>query len=164
MAPETEPAPPAPVELDRDLDGVLPESFPERGLVEGRDPAPAARTGTPWRDAETRLGSIRRPTHLPTAMRIRPTFGSAPWTIVFTRGESTTALATRRASPSVRAPPTLTRRSFVAPSPSRASHSAIPRQSRSSAEPNLSRSTPPARPFARSTTVSDLPTIHCARP
>ena len=64
--------------------------------------------------------------------------------------------ATLRASASVAAPFTRTRRSFVAPSPSRASHSAILRHVRFKALRNALSSTGPALPLARSATVSEV--------
>src|SRR5436305_12263892 len=63
--------------------------------------------------------------HLPTAINNRPTFGSAPWIMVFTSGEFTIDFATLRASWSEAAVRTVTRRRCSAPSPSRASISAM---------------------------------------
>ncbi len=98
---------------------------------------------------------------LPSAIMILPQLGSAPLMAVLTSGELATERAARSASRRVRAPPTLTSTTLVAPSPSatsmcasRATTASSPRAN--SRRPRLPRSSEAfsASPFASTATVS----------
>ena len=91
---------------------------------------------------------------LPTAMATRPQLGSAPCTAVLTSGELTTALPTRLAWASSRAPVTRTSMRVVAPSPSAASFRVSSRATRSRAASKVAGSTGPAPPLAMMAAVS----------
>ena len=97
----------------------------------------------------------------PIACRIRPGFGSAPNSAVFTSGESATARATVRASDSFPAPTTSTNSTWLTPSPSWISCDAsdAPTSSIADAKPSHPESSGdtrsrPAAPLAKSSTVS----------
>ena len=121
---------------------------------------PPRATGVSPTQTSMREGETSTPDE-PTACRIRPGFGSDPNTAVFTRGESATAFAIVRASPSLEAPSTSTSVTVVTPSASRIScdASAAPTSSTASASAAHARSAgptvpSPAAPLANSSTVS----------
>ncbi len=89
-------------------------------------------------------------------MSRRPTFGSAPNTIVLISGEFTIDFAIRRASVGLAASRTFARRRCFAPSPSRARISVMRTQPAVSTSSNCAASTSPACPFARIAHVSDV--------
>jgi len=98
---------------------------------------------------------------LPSAIRMRPQFGSAPLMAVFTSGELATLRAASRASLRVRAPRTAISTIFVAPSPSSTSIRASLSVKALSPCANWRRPLPPrsnglfsASPLARTATVS----------
>ena len=99
----------------------------------------------------------------PIAISRRPQFGSRPVTMVFTSGEELTVRATRRASSVLAAPSTTTSISVCAPSPSRARSRAsaiatasIAACSGPAAGWSASTASPPARPLAKSSMVSEV--------
>jgi hypothetical protein len=121
--------------------------------------APPANTGMPCMTTLALKGStgqLRAPARAPTVARMRPQFGSAPKSAVFTSGEEAMARAHSAAISSSGAPVTSTSSMRVAPSPSAAMARAIsPRRSlravssRSRSGPGSDSRAFPARPLAR---------------
>ena len=90
------------------------------------------------------------------AMITLPQLGSAPCTAHLTRGELTTALATRLAWAASRAEATVTWMTLVAPSPSAASCRVSERHTASSACSSSPGGTGPAAPLANTRAVSEV--------
>src|SRR5438093_1455659 len=106
------------------------------------------------------LSCSTRAGDLPRAIMIRPQFGSAPLSAVFTSGEFATLRAASSASRRLAAPRTAIATSFVAPSPSATSARASRCISASRPAANCASPRPRSRgrfsasPFARTATVS----------
>ncbi len=95
---------------------------------------------------------------MPTAITIRPQFGSSPAIAVLTSGEFAIDSATRRASASSAAPVTATVTNLVAPSPSRTTCCARSRitSSSASAKAALPATSTPEAPVAAISSVSEV--------
>src|SRR5262249_23751938 len=152
-------------EIDADLDlASAPQA--RRGPRDGRGtPRGTVATHRHPRELDPRARTRRSRTRAaPTVWRMRPQFGSAPKTAVFTRSEFAIRRAARSASAVRAAPETETVTSFVAPSPSRARA----RASDSATSPSAVSKRPapplagprsaawPASPLASSTTQSEV--------
>ena len=96
----------------------------------------------------------RPPRWSPTALTMRPTFGSSPNTAVLTSGELTTALPIAAACSAVPGARTATRITCSTPSPLRTTSAARSRQTPAIARPSASSATGAARCEASASTMS----------